>query len=237
MKISKTTYLLVLAVLVISSQAQSTTNTTDPYAGCRSANETTCLSCMDRFYMIFPSRSCLAVSTFCDGYNTTTGLCTSCGYGFVLDNGRCQPPPSTYTIVPVSVAILPNCAKMDSNGTNCIECSANYSLYQGRCYKTIVNCAAYSADGSCSQCLSNFSLIQGKCIKTIANCAAYYMDDGSCFQCATDFTLTLGKCVKSTPNCELYNTDSGSCNKCLVGYTLLNFKCYKIIPNCVAYYV
>lgn len=225
---SKNTYLLLLALLVISCQAQSTITT-----GCRFANETACLSCMDRYYMA-SNGSCLAVSPTCAGYSTTTGLCTSCGAGYVLDNGRCVVPPSTSPILPA--AILPNCAKTDTAGTDCTECSPNYSLYQGKCYNAIANCSSYSADGSCSQCVTDFSLIQGKCIKIIPNCAAYFVDDGSCGQCASGFNLIEGKCFPTIANCSSYSAD-GSCSHCLLDFSLIQGRCIKTIANCAAYFV
>lgn len=68
-----------------------------------------CTSCANGYY---PSLgACSQVSVFCDRYDTMTGACLSCKYGFSLNNAQCNDP---------------NCATQVVTG--CGSCKALFSL-------------------------------------------------------------------------------------------------------------
>lgn len=105
-------YFLILAMVVASSTAQSTI-LIDQW--CAEADQSGCVSCIDGYYLVMPSRSCQQVSQYCNTYDPATGYCTSCKDQYVLgSDGRCTQPTTT------TPTMMPNCAKMDTTGQICI---------------------------------------------------------------------------------------------------------------------
>lgn len=89
-----------------------------------------CLKCSVRYYFN-SQRKCVPVSDSCQTYNESSGACTSCYSGYVLNGGECQMGNSL-------------CKCSDSNGA-CTECYQGYLLNNGNCVplSKLANLALY----------------------------------------------------------------------------------------------
>ena len=63
------------------------------------------------------------------------------------------------------------CNRVTSNGV-CLECSnSSYTLQNGQCYFSVLNCFVYEmSTGICQQCISGYYLLTGHCYKLTENC-------------------------------------------------------------------
>lgn len=130
---------------------------------------------------------------------------------------------------------------VSSNG-QCTQCSVNYTLQNGICYRNYNFCTWYSeSTGFCAQCQQNFTL-QGiecqcssdsqlinniNCIKLPSNCLQIDTSTLRCSRCAFNFTLDSNwNCVRNAPAfCSIYNATTGVCVECLANYILTNNTC------------
>lgn len=151
--------LLLCALFLVLTQTQ-TINFQN--AGCATFdNSANCLTCKDRYYMYTLLNICLPVSPLCQEYSPLTGACTSCINNFNLNQGQCQP---SYTLIQFPKNQV-NCGTYNTALQVCEKCNDGYTVVNGGCAKTIVNCDLYSADGKCSKCLNGFTLNGLSCIK------------------------------------------------------------------------
>ena len=111
-----------------------------------------------------------------------------------------------------------NCDKC-SNGTECIECSLNYTYAHKKCFKTIEKCANYDEEGFCSKCQIKNKLSENReeCLDGVENCVEHD-EDYNCLKCNDGFReVNQTFCYKVIENCKDYG-DGDFCEKCEDGF-------------------
>lgn len=83
--------------------------------------------------------------------------------------GQPDPQPS---VQPVNRALpiagsgnegLGTCARFTSDQESCLECVANFHLFEGRCYVNIHGCVEYVLGNICRRCDAGFILVNNEC--------------------------------------------------------------------------
>ncbi|OMJ74527.1 hypothetical protein SteCoe_26529 [Stentor coeruleus] len=148
-----------------------------------------------------------------------------------------------------TISHIENCIAY-STSSNCLKCSNEYNLLQGRCYpqcpkncscfypniclqysRIIKDCQDQYCDScheeTCLSCKNNYTLgINGNClICEIENCNKC-IKDNICIKCNNNYGLYDKSCVKChDTNCRECNNNSEICEFCLNGYTLTENIC------------
>lgn len=172
-------------------------------------------------------------------------MCINCLSGYKRDllSGCLQTPNSSI------VSNIENCIA-HSITNNCLTCSKDYNLFQGRCFPQCPkNCLCFYPNTclqnsrnteaceddercischkeTCLTCKDNYTLgMNGRClICEIENCDKCLIDN-ICGKCNNNYGLKDEICVKcQDPNCRECNNNE-ICEKCLNGYTLTDNKC------------
>jgi hypothetical protein len=110
----------------------------DPY--CNTFDSTgNCTKCSYKYYFN-ENHVCTPISDFCSAWNSTTGVCTACYDGYVIESGTCVVPGSSSgnetnnqnntntennTNSENNTNTDPNCAEFDVNGA-CVQCYYRY---------------------------------------------------------------------------------------------------------------
>ncbi len=96
----------------------------DPY--CNTFDSTgTCTKCSYKYYFN-SNHVCTAISDFCSAWDSTTGVCTACYDGYVIQSGTCVAGSNSGN----NPTSDPNCETFDSNGV-CTQCKYRYYLDSG----------------------------------------------------------------------------------------------------------
>lgn len=134
-------------------------NTDPAYNGCAEWVNNQCKACSAKHY--FDSNNvCVAVSPQCREWNAN-GQCTSCYFGYIVDNGACVVNPSAPGAS--DVAANPNCHTWN-NGV-CEACAHRYWFdANGICQHVANQCNTWdNADGLCLSCYAGYDLVNGAC--------------------------------------------------------------------------
>ena len=86
--------------------------------GCAKWNNLECEACAAKHYFD-ADKVCQAVSPHCREWDTTTGECTSCYHGFMIDNGNCVLNPNA----PGSAETAGNPLCAEWNDVICVKCA------------------------------------------------------------------------------------------------------------------
>ena len=108
-----------------------------------------------------------------------------------------------------------------------------------------LNCKLISDTGSCTQCYTGYSLSNGRCIDTSVECAGLNHDTGLCSQCQTDSILIGYTCVKKSSkgvaNCYAAKREAVNvtCMYCKLGYSAYYGECVSVrnITNDISFNV
>ena len=86
------------------------------------AYRTACLLCKHGYYLL--EGKCKEVSSLCNGYDPTFGLCLACKVGYINYGGQC---------------LDPQCA--NQQGDVCLQCKKYFKVHNsGLCYFSDENC-------------------------------------------------------------------------------------------------
>lgn len=197
-------------------------------SNCLTANSAgLCTNCAAGY--ISASGQCIAATANCQSFDPNTALCLICNSGYYLTaNSRCLTLPQF-------------CTAADRSGA-CTSCRSGYSVYNGICVVTIVNCNYYNPNNPayCYQCAQAYYL------NTVYQCSLLppfclsATNLGYCLNCQQGYTLFSagGICVISVQNCVSYvqaGSNSTRCVQCASGFTLTNnFTCSLLPLNCLA---
>jgi proprotein convertase subtilisin/kexin type 5 len=179
--------------------------------------------------------ACTAVNSQCKDYNISTGECTSCFTGYIINNkGQCIIAEINDT----------NCKNRDSITGKCINCYSGFFFSQqySKCIPLNPLCRGSNlTDGSCLTCYPGYAIINGTCILTFLDPNCRQFNSTNCLICSLGFFLdTTGKCRQVSPLCKIFNTTTGFCLGCYPGYSLSKGNCLvnsgliSVDPNCMS---
>ena len=179
----------------------------------------------------------------CIVFDKTTQTCTACYTGYTVVNGKCVEstcPAGQYKKYGACLDNPAGCATY-SDFAGCTQCATNFTLENGVCSKTPLNCAGrtwYNAvtytcdpvndkcrewtlgDGKCTSCLSPAEkAVNGVCVEAVSTCTdKQYLD-------------ATGTCVDADPLCQFFEKVGGKCTKCVWAYewSVKESKCVKIV--------
>lgn len=187
----------VLLLILLATLAVSQSITVN--SGCKQyANDSsTCVVCSQRFYKDSKGL-CQPVSTLCNGYDSSTGACTSCYDGYILLEVIC---------IANSNPKDPNCANY-SNGI-CNKCSRGYYLLNSTCTAVDPLCKTFNYTSLlCTECYQGFSNVNNTCVvqpasPTLSGCASY--NNSVCIKCSRNYYMNQGVCTQVNTNCKSFN--------------------------------
>lgn len=124
-----------------------------------SLDGTRCIDCYDRCYL--SGGQCYQVNTLCQTYDSNTGACLTCYLGYAISGTTCvvsnNPNPNPN--------VIPNCKRMSSSGTLCIECYPRYYLNSQSCLAVNPQCQTYdSYTGACLTCYLGYAISGTTCV-------------------------------------------------------------------------
>ncbi|KAL4442290.1 hypothetical protein ABPG74_005631 [Tetrahymena malaccensis] len=127
------------------------------------------------------------------------------------------------------------------SGSNCIQCNADYGVYNQSCSNNIPYCAFYLSLSKCQSChteLGYYANTAGTaCYNTISNCQLY-TNNASCKQCNTGYSLAFdfSACyLAPVKNCsQVSSNDKYTCGLCDSSFYLTTSKtCQEcLVPFC-----
>lgn len=211
--------------LVVPS-APNSTAPSDPL--CSRWQGSVCLQCSNSAY--FRNGACVQSDPLCRTFDSNSGACLSCYYGYALQGGKCSVAD---TAGPVDAL----CAKW-ANGV-CSQCSQGAYFSNGVCTQSNTLCKTYdSSNGACTSCYNGYVLSAGNCAVAPSpvansapadpNCAQW--NGRVCVQCSPDAYFQNGVCVLADPLCRTWDRTNGNCLSCYKGYSLAGSGCV-IAPN------
>lgn len=180
--------------------------------GCIKHFREECQVCLPQFKLI--NGKCLMDG--CKAYGTYG--CTSCSSQYSLVDGVCQLDNCLESLNGQCVAChkdyrFKNGVCVKSIADRCTSCANGYFVGQdGRCYKNIIGCQIYAADGTCATCADVFVNNLGVCV--IPGCET--LGSQGCQVCQSPFKLSSGRCYLD--NCNEHNYITRKCKSCKVGY-------------------
>lgn len=196
--------------------------------GCGKWNNGQCVACSPKYY--FGSNgACEAVSDQCRDWNRTTGVCTDCYFGYILNDGACVVDPSAPRSTDVNAN--PYCSKWGTNG--CETCAERtFFNANGICQRVNDECWTWDpVDGLCLTCYKGYDLVNGSCLYSSANVAATTdpgcrtWESGVCLECSLRWVFNaLGFCSPVQDVCRTFD-NIGLCLTCYRGYSLINGTC------------
>ena len=153
-----------------------------------------CSVCQQGYFV--SAGACKKVSTLCNGYDPTTGMCFGCKGGYRNYGGQCVDPNCQAQTGDVCTLCKPNFVRQ-SNGLcyfydpncqqanilSCLSCKTGYYNKYGFCNQLPPNCEAVNIDGSCSSCNKDYQLNNGICIVLISYCKIYQSNGSLCDTC------------------------------------------------------
>ena len=148
-------YVLYLSSCVMSGVANVPPN-------CANFTNGVCVQCAQGSF--WRNGNCVSVSPLCRTYDNSTGYCTSCYNGYVLNQITCSiAPPSSGAA---------NC-KNFTNGI-CVQCSQGYLMLGGVCQQINPLCQTVNNNnGLCTSCYKGYDLsLTGQCVVAAVNPAA-----------------------------------------------------------------
>jgi hypothetical protein len=179
---------------------------------------------------VLGNTTCVASVSYCNAYDPSTHLCTTCVAGYFLGSNNTCVQASTF------------CVSTDSLTGACTSCTIGYNLVSGTCVQSTVcksnqyvdtnnncvtgnfpYCQTYaSPSGVCQTCQAGYAFnIKFDCVPSSLTCAGTATSKGY---------LNNGVCVQTDLNCLQPNSD-GSCPICDSGYYSHNGTCYLIPPS------
>lgn len=219
-------------------------NLVDP--NCVHYTNSTCTQCIRDFYVNTTGKlpKCVPVSSACEVFEPTTGVCKGCRIGFKVSS------------VDPRHCVDENC--MIYNGDECQTCRQPFFLFNNTCTIVVIlpkeprNCAVFQ-NSVCSSCIPNYFLRNGSCIKASPLCATVDPRTGFCLSCYSGYTLNAGSCVitpiqaapvtTTTPaapvtsakaindtNCKIKGDQA--CKECYPGYWLNMSICQAVNSQC-----
>ena len=203
-------------------------NTDPAYNGCAEWKNNVCQACSAKHYFD-ANKVCVAVSDQCREWDVNNGQCTSCYFGYIVDNGACVVDPNAPGAS--DVAGNPNCKVW--NNEVCEECAFRHWFdANGICQAVANQCNTWdNADGLCLSCYQGYDLVNGACEFSPSNtqgpadlgCKAW--DQGVCIECSPRWVMNNnGACVPVSDICRTHDIN-GLCLTCYQGYDLVNGNC------------
>lgn len=125
---------------------------------CRNFSNGVCVQCSNRFYNL--NGVCTPVSDYCNTYDLSSGNCTSCYQGFVLQQGYCY----KVLLTPVNTTQnqlqqgLQTYGGQQGYGSSTTTTTTTYGQNQGT-----YPCINFDSLGNCIACAAGFSLTNGQC--------------------------------------------------------------------------
>lgn len=192
-----------------------------------SPSQTSCAVCQSGYFL--SSGACTKVSSLCNGYDPTTGMCLSCKVGYINYGGQCRDPncqtqqgdicaqcKTNFKVQPSGLCYFYDQHCLEGTTRNCNTCMQGYYLNGDICSTLPFGCERV-AGGVCQQCRNNYQGSNGLCVVPVAGCGQYQVDDkgSSCTACQMGFNLVSGTCEilpLSDPNC--LSVKAGVCVLC-----------------------
>ncbi|KIM31095.1 hypothetical protein M408DRAFT_327977 [Serendipita vermifera MAFF 305830] len=194
-----------------------------------SANSTQCNTCADGFFLT-DSGNCEACGSRCSKCAASTGACTQCDSGLVINSfqpqtcgiaNQCSDGQfSTGTGCSVCNAACATCS--GPAATDCIKCAPNTFFLNGRC----VGIATVPASGVCTGSSLVANGFKGVCDTCPLGCSSCQYDtfgassvygDVKCSKCIPGKYLSDGKCIDNCPDGTFIGADGFTCSPCASG--------------------
>ena len=168
-------------------------------------NPAYCFQCIAGYYLN-AGYSCTVLPPNCINANSL-GVCLTCTSSYTLVGSLCV----------VATPNCLNYVQSNST-TRCSQCASGYTLTpQFTCNQLPLYCLSGS-NGTCLNCMANYQLYQGICVYSVANCAAWSNQSLQCSSCISGYYLSMSNsnygCLVLPRFClqaDLY----GNCLNCL----------------------
>lgn len=175
-----------------------------------------CITCRSGFYPANGGSSCLSCELPCTACSTTQPVCTTCGDGYTLTDGKC---------------IVPNCVRM--NGLQCAECSTGLepSISGLVCISCDSPCATcVTGTQECATCIAGYNLDGTACV--MPNCLT--MNGQLCGVCVKGYYLANDalSCIACQSPCSSCMETATHCTECPPGYRLNTILNTCVIDKC-----
>ena len=219
---------------VIDGKCEKTDINAASNIGCAVWANGVCTQCSKRWY---PNAQnvCVPVSDLCSTWDAATGVCLTCYYGSIVQDGQCVVNTDT-SVVPES-----NLLCKIWSGEVCSECSErSFFNADGLCVAVSANCNTFDrASGACLTCFQGYDLQDGQCIYSPANtarpsdlgCGTWDWTNQVCLACSNRWAFNADKiCVPVAEQCASH-ADNGDCTACYQGYDLSNGECLYSLSN------
>jgi hypothetical protein len=199
---------------------------TDPaLSGCADWLDNVCQSCAAKHFKNAQG-SCVPVNDQCREWNTTTGQCTSCYFGYALSNGTCVLDAGALA---AQVVANPLCNNFTNTG--CVSC-ADRAVFdsKGICKAVDTQCNTWDkADGLCLSCYQGYNLQNGSCLRAadaaVSDVGCKAFSNGACVECSARWVFNaLKACIPVSDTCKTHD-GNGNCLTCYPGYQLNNSNC------------
>ena len=219
---------------VVNGRCEKVDKTAAQNQGCALWNQGVCVQCSKRWYFN-ADRVCVPVSDLCSSWDDESGVCESCYYGYIVEEGACVVHDDT-SIVPES---NPLCKTWSDKA--CIECAdRSWFNADGICSAVSAQCNTFDkATGFCLSCFAGYDNVDGECVYSPENtanpadlgCATWDWDNQVCLKCAKRWAFNADRvCVPVSDQCKSHN-DDGSCASCYKGYDLKDGQCIYSLSN------
>ena len=147
-------------------------------------SKTDCLVCQQGYFL--SNYTCKRVSSLCNAYDPTTGVCLTCKGGYLNFGGLCVDTNCQIQNSDICTQCKPNFAR-HANGLcyffdlnceraniiSCLSCKSGYYNKLGLCVRMPLNCVIVGGDGNCATCLQGYQFYNGNCIVPINYCKIY----------------------------------------------------------------
>lgn len=139
---------------VVDGKCSQVDKTASSNIGCALWESNVCKSCSKRWYFN-ADKTCVPVSDLCHTWDEATGVCLTCYYGSIVQDGNCVAHTDT-SIVPES-----NLLCKTWSGEKCLECSdRSFFNADGLCVSVSSQCNTFDkASGNCLTCFAGYDIV------------------------------------------------------------------------------